>query len=165
MPEQPKERVYDLYLVVAIGGVVGALARNAVEIAIPTGTGQWPMATFLVNLTGAFVLGLVLALADVRYPDPKLNAFARRFRPFIITGVLGGYTTFSTFMVETHGLLTADRLGMAVMYVVGSTLLGIACCLLGLLLGSATMRALRIAPTTSAALSAAVDDVVEEDEA
>lgn len=165
MPEDGKERVYDLYLVVAVGGVVGALARNAIEIAIPTTTGQWPMATFVVNLTGAFVLGLVLALADVRYPDPNLNAFARRFRPFIITGVLGGYTTFSTFMTETHGLLSADRPAMAVVYVVGSTLLGITCCLLGLLIGSATMRALRIAPSTAAAMSAAVDDVIEEDEA
>src|SRR4051795_5688952 len=83
------------YAAAALGGVVGALARWGVARALPSPAGGWPWATLLVNLTGCALIGFLLAVLLARFPtSPWL-------RPFLVTGVLGGYTTFSTFAVET----------------------------------------------------------------
>ncbi len=132
-----KPRDLDLFVAVAIGGVIGALARHGVDLVFPTETDEWPLATFIINLTGAFILGVVLEAAIAFAPDPAANSFARRLRPFLITGVLGGYTTFSTYMVEAHGLVTSDRAPLALLYVFGSLVAGVICVVLGMRLGRA----------------------------
>lgn len=134
---------FDLYVAVAIGGAIGASARYSMELAIPTASDGWPTATFLVNLSGAFILGMIVVLGDVFFPDPKLNALARRFRPFVVTGILGGYTTFSTYIVEAHGLMINNsdpKIGLGILYLVSSVILGLICVAAGMLVMRALLR-------------------------
>lgn len=87
---------------VAIGGALGGLGRVGVALALPTIEG-WPLATLLVNVTGALLLGLLLATTD----DPRLRAL-------LGTGVLGAWTTFSALAVELETLLrTAPAVAVA----------------------------------------------------
>jgi CrcB protein len=87
------------------GGFVGALARAELAVAWPAGAGEWPWATFTVNIFGAFLLGYAVTRLQERLP---LSAYRR---PFIGTGVCGALTTFSTMQVELlqmpFGLATA----------------------------------------------------------
>lgn len=110
---------------VALGGMAGGLARYLVGVLLPPGTGI-PWATLLVNLSGTFLLGVVTGTAVRRRPGNPL------LRPFLATGVLGAYTTFSTFAVET--VLLADRgdLPLAALYVVCSVTGGLAAAWCGL---------------------------------
>lgn len=122
-----RSRDYDLFAVVAVGGSLGALVRYSLDVLIAPERDGWPTATFVINLTGAFVLGVVLVVARVKVPDPKASTGARLFRPFVVTGLLGGYTTFSTYVIETHTLALAGRWILAVTYAVGSVVLGVVC--------------------------------------
>ncbi|WP_166756098.1 fluoride efflux transporter CrcB [Modestobacter marinus] len=107
------------YLAAALGGALGALARWGVAEALPAAHGTWPWATLLVNLTGCLLLGLLLAVVVARRPQhPWL-------RPFLGTGVLGGYTTFSTFSVDAVHLADAGRWPVAAAYVGASVLGGV----------------------------------------
>ncbi|SCX42948.1 CrcB protein [Klenkia marina] len=122
-------------LVVALGGVLGALSRWGVSLGLPHTPGTWPWATVTVNLTGCLVIGGLLAVLLARYPGhPWL-------RPFLATGVLGGYTTFSTFAVDVVQLVEAGRAGVAVAYLLVSVLGGLLAVVAGLLLGRAAVRA------------------------
>lgn len=136
-------RDVDLFVAVAIGGVIGALARHAVDLIFPTAADQWPLATFIINLTGAFILGLVIEAATTFAPDPGANNVARRLRPFLVTGVLGGYTTFSTYMVDAHGLAVANRGALAALYLFGSMAAGVVLVILGMVVGKAIFRGAR----------------------
>jgi fluoride exporter len=122
------------YVAAALGGALGALARWGVAEALSHEPGGWPWATLLVNLTGCLVLGLLLALAFVRHPDH------RWLRPFLGTGVLGGYTTYSTFAVDVVQQAEAGAWGVAVAYVTLSVLGGIAAASLGVVAGRALAR-------------------------
>ena len=119
----------DEILAVASGGVVGALARAGIGVAIPhNDPGSWPWATFVTNLLGCLVLGVVLAYADGRHEHWLTTAphRARLIRPLLATGVLGGFTTFSTFSVEVVRLIRSDDVSLAALYAVGSVVLGVA---------------------------------------
>lgn len=153
----------DLFVAVAIGGVIGAFARHAVDLVFPTATDQWPTATFIINLTGAFILGMVLEAAVAFAPDPAASTFARRLRPFLVTGVLGGYTTFSTYMVEAHGLMISGRSPLALLYVFASLLAGVVLVMLGMAAGRALFG--REDETTDEAAAEAEDLRLLEDEA
>lgn len=124
---------------VAVGGVLGALARAGISAAIPhSNPASWPAATFITNVLGCLVLGLVLAFIDARHVEWLRNApsRARLARPFIATGVLGGFTTFSTFSVEVVRMVRAGSIGLAAVYAVLSVLVGIALFVLGRMAGS-----------------------------
>ncbi len=82
---------------VVTGGTVGTAIRAALERAVPSDPGGWPWATFVVNITGAFVLGALLEMLIRTGPD---SGWRRRVRLTAGTGLLGGYTTYSTFAVE-----------------------------------------------------------------
>ncbi len=85
--------------VVAAGGAAGAAARYGAALLWPAQTGTFPWTTFWVNVAGCFVIGVFMVLiADVR-------AAHRLVRPFLGTGVLGGFTTFSTYAVDIQRLL------------------------------------------------------------
>ncbi|MGY1690066.1 fluoride efflux transporter CrcB [Geodermatophilus sp. SYSU D01105] len=119
------------YVMAALGGVLGALARWGVTEALPSRPGTWPWATLLVNLTGCLVLGVLLGAVFAVHPDhPWL-------RPFLGTGVLGGYTTFSTFAVETVELVDVGAWGTAAAYVAASVLGGVLTAATGVVLGRA----------------------------
>jgi CrcB protein len=123
------------YLLAALGGALGALARWAVAWALPSSPGGWPWATLLVNLTGCLLIGVLLAVLLARY------ATSPWLRPFLATGVLGGYTTYSTFAVDTVALVDAGRPALAAGYVVASVLGGVLAVVAGLLVGRAAVRA------------------------
>ena len=122
------------YLWVALGGAVGSSARFA--IAQWTGA-RWgwtfPWGTFAVNVTGSLAIGLVITLLVARDPDPA-------YRLLVVTGFLGGYTTFSTFSFEALALLEARRWDAAAFYVIGSLVLGLLATGLGLVLGRLLVR-------------------------
>ncbi|SOC52197.1 CrcB protein [Blastococcus aggregatus] len=122
------------YLAAALGGALGALGRWGIAEALPREAGGWPWATLLVNVTGCLVLGLLIALVFARAPGSAW------LRPFLGTGVLGGFTTFSAFAVETVQLTEAGRPGVAAGYVAVSVVAGVAASALGLLAGRALGR-------------------------
>jgi len=116
-------------LAIAAGGVLGALGRYELSVALPSKTTGFPWGTWLANISGAFVLaGLLVVLAD-RWPH---NRYAR---PFLGTGVLGSYTTFSTFAVESDLLFRAGHWLLAASYVITSVASGLLAGWLGGLAG------------------------------
>ena len=116
-------------LLVAFGGSAGAVTRLLVDVVVTTRLGQLlPWATFLINVSGCFLLGLVLGSLHAGAVHPLA-------RPLVATGFLGAYTTFSTFGAETIVLLEEGSVGLAVVYVGGSVILGLLATAGGLALG------------------------------
>jgi CrcB protein len=123
------------YIAAALGGVPGALGRWGVTRALPHSPGAWPWAILLVNLTGCLLIGVLVAVLLARFPThPWL-------RPFLVTGLLGGWTTYSTFAVDTVQLADAGALGVAVGYVAASVLGGVLAVVVGLIAGRAAVHA------------------------
>jgi CrcB protein len=121
------------YLAAAAGGVLGALARWGVSEAAPHHAGAWPWATLLVNLTGCLALGVLSTALFARHPGSSW------LRPFLGTGVLGGYTTFSTFAVETVQLVDAGAIVTAAGYLVASVAGGVLAAGVGVALGRSAL--------------------------
>jgi fluoride exporter len=124
-----------IYLLAALGGALGALARWALAAAMPHSPGGWPWSTLLVNLVGCLAIGVLLAVLLERFPD------SRRLRPFLAVGVLGGFTTYSTFAVDVVELTGAGRAPLAVAYVLASVLGGVFAVVVGLTIGRVAVRA------------------------
>lgn len=122
------------YVLAALGGALGALARWGVTTALPQSSGGWPWGTLLVNLTGCLLIGVLLAVLDSRFPA------STALRPFLAVGVLGGYTTFSALAVEVVGLGEAGAWPVAAGYVLASLVGGLACVLAGLAATRALLR-------------------------
>ncbi len=120
-----------LLLLATIGGAIGAGARYLVNVAaaiwLPQG---FPWATFIVNVTGSFLMGVVVASFM-----PFLGGSVA-WRTFLATGVLGGFTTFSAFSLDTYELMQKQQMLPLVAYVVGSVALSV----FALMLGLATVR-------------------------
>lgn len=96
--------------VIALGGAIGAVARYAAGLAWTDGPSAFPWTTLLINVVGCAVIGVFLvAITEGRPAHPLL-------RPFFGTGVLGGFTTFSTYAVDIRRLIGADRLGPGLAY-------------------------------------------------
>lgn len=110
---------------VAAGGAIGASLRAVAEETIGT-AGGFPLATFLVNVVGAFCLGLLLRLLVHGPPRPAA------LRLFAGVGVLGAFTTVSTFVVEADLLVRDGRLGLAVGYVAATLAAGLTASRLGM---------------------------------
>ena len=100
-------RVMHPAALVGLGGAIGSIARWGVAEAMPSGTGEVPWATIAVNLSGAFLLGALMAAS-----------LQTESLLFLGTGLLGGFTTMSTFGVETVGLIKDDSAAVAALYVV-----------------------------------------------
>jgi CrcB protein len=118
---------------IALGGGLGAPARYGVSQLVHAPPDGFPWGTFWANVSGSFALGLFLALVLGRYPP------GRYLRPFVATGFLGAYTTYSTFAVETTMLAKDGHLGVAVAYA-GASLVA------GFLVAWAGMWAARVVP-------------------
>jgi CrcB protein len=124
-----------IVLALGCGGVVGAVARYAVSRALPIASGQFPWNTFLINVTGSALLGFILIMLIEQFPRGQL------VRSFIGTGVIGAYTTFSTFEVDAILLFRGHHLLVGVSYIVASLLSG----LLAVWIGMSSARiALRV---------------------
>jgi CrcB protein len=117
------------YLCVLGGGAVGSMLRYVAGVAIMSRwSGRFPIATFLINVTGSFAIG-VLATVLARSTNPNL-------RPLLITGLLGGYTTFSSFEWETFSAARGGAGGIALLYVLGSLIVGYLACWVGAAVGT-----------------------------
>jgi CrcB protein len=117
---------------VAIGGIAGALARDGLTRLVAAPATGFPWATFGINLSGSLLLGVLVGALVVRPGAP------RWVRPLLGTGVLGGYTTFSTFAVETDRLVSLGHAGLAVGYVAATVLIGLALSAAGMAIGRRT---------------------------
>ena len=114
------------YVAVALGGVVGCCARYGVSQAVQVFYGRnFPLATLIINVAGCLAMGFLFYLTLERVSvSPSL-------RVAILTGVLGGFTTFSTFAMETLLLMEDGETAYAVLYVLLSVGLGVAAAFLG----------------------------------
>ncbi len=121
----------DKYLVVLAGAGFGGLARYTLGTWIMARYGgRFPMGTFLINISGAFLIGLIMTLFTERFqPHPH-------WRLFLVVGVLGGYTTFSSFEYETLQAVHDGARWMSLLYVTGSVVLGYVAVWLGAALGA-----------------------------
>jgi CrcB protein len=96
--------------VIALGGMLGASARHALELLWTASPGHWPWATLVTNASGCLLIGMLMVqVLEVGRAHPLL-------RPFVGVGLLGGYTTFSTYAVQTGTLWTHDQHGASVLY-------------------------------------------------
>lgn len=104
---------------IALGGVLGSLARFAVAQPFgPWTSRDWPWATLIVNVVGCLLIGVIAS-------SPRIERGPLWLRPFLITGVLGGFTTFSAFALETGLLLEAGRIGAASAYLAATLAIGL----------------------------------------
>jgi fluoride exporter len=117
---------------IAVGGASGAAMRFGLSEAFPTDPGTFPTTTLVENVVGCFLLGLVLTLLIERWRP------IRHARPFLAIGLLGAFTTFSTFAVETDRLLDGGHRALALSYVVLSVLGGVGASFFGVVLARAT---------------------------
>ena len=124
-------RRWDIAVVIAIGGALGSLARWGLNEAVPHSGRGFPWSTFVENVSGCFVLGVVMVLVlDVWKP--------RRYtRPFVGIGLLGGFTTFSTYTVDARSLFAADDAQVALVYLFGTLIVGLLATWIGITLGRA----------------------------
>lgn len=110
-----------ILLQIAIGGAIGASLRHVVgQLFVRSFGTAFPWGTLSVNVAGSFLMGVAVSFL-LRRSELGLQAFA----PFLMTGILGGFTTFSTFSLETFLMLERGRAGLALLYVGGSVLLGL----------------------------------------
>ncbi|MBI3705430.1 MAG: fluoride efflux transporter CrcB [Rhizobiales bacterium] len=119
------------YLIVFLGGGVGAALRHGINLAVARMLGTaFPYGTLLINISGSFIMGLVAA-----YFAFKGDA-SQHWRLFLTTGILGGYTTFSAFSLDAALLYERGEIGLAALYVIAS----VAVSIVGLFAGLALVR-------------------------
>lgn len=128
---------------IAAGGALGAPARYGVAQVIHTAKDGFPWATFWTNVSGSLALGALIVLVIRRYPR------GRYLRPFLATGFLGAFTTFSTYAVETDLLAKHGHPLRAAAYLVASALAGVAAASAGIVLAGRALRATQAARATS----------------
>jgi fluoride exporter len=120
-------------LAIACGGALGALARVGVAEGLPTTVGEWPWATFAVNIVGAAMLGYFVTRLQERLPVSTLR------RPLLATGFCGAFTTFSTVQIELLKMADRHDYGLAAGYLTASVVGGF----LAVFVSSALVRRVR----------------------
>ena len=119
-------------LAVALGGAIGSLARYGLDRLIERRSfAVFPWSTFTINATGCLLIGVVLATLVDRHHTPAW------LRIGLVMGLLGGYTTFSTFAQETLDLVEEGRLELGALYAFGSLALGVCAVYVGMRIGRA----------------------------
>ena len=111
--------MFNHFLLVGLGGFIGSVLRYAVYLLFKTNS--FPLATLLVNITGSFVIGLIIGLSLM-----KGNLMNEQWRLFLATGICGGFTTFSAFSMENIHLLEEGKIIACLLYIGGSILFGLA---------------------------------------
>ncbi|MFI1797176.1 fluoride efflux transporter CrcB [Streptomyces sp. NPDC020379] len=120
-PGRPAARgQWPIVCAVSLGGGTGAAARYGAGLLWPTAQGAFPWTTFLINIVGCALIGVLLVMiADLAAPH-------RLLRPFLGTGVLGGFTTFSTYTVDIRDLVAGGHVATALAYLAGTLLAAMA---------------------------------------
>jgi fluoride exporter len=113
------------FLLVFLGAGIGGVLRYAIGSVVKWNGTSFPWATFIVNILGCFIIGLVIAFAN------KNNFFADNFKLMLATGLCGGFTTFSAISLESLQLIKQANIHTALVYIVCSLLFGIAACAIG----------------------------------
>ena len=117
-------------LLIGLGGGIGAILRYLLSLISFSNKGGFPVATFLTNILGAFLIGVIVGFAiHGKKPDERLVLFLK-------TGVCGGFTTFSTFALESSNLLSSGKLLMGILYMC----LSVTFCVLAVMAGEAISR-------------------------
>jgi CrcB protein len=135
-----RPREWLVLLVISVGGAAGALARYGLTVALPHAPGTFAWSTFVVNVSGCLLIGaLMVAITEVWRAHPLV-------RPLLGVGVLGGYTTFSAYIIDVQQLVAAGAPTLALAYLAGTALAALAATWCGmkaarLLLRSATQAA------------------------
>ncbi len=111
-------------LSVGIGAAFGGVVRYIISESMVTHTGRFPFATFMINILGSFLLGLILAIS-------LRHGMTTSTKLFWTVGFCGGFTTFSTFSMETLRLLEHGHMTIAITYTVSSVVFGIAAAWVG----------------------------------
>ena len=114
--------------VVSAGGVVGACARHALDLAWPHPPGRFPWATFVINVSGCLLIGVLMVLITEVWSGHRL------LRPFLGVGVLGGYTTFSTYTVDVQRLVAGGAARVALVYLAGTAVAALTAVYVGITL-------------------------------
>ncbi|GAA3592922.1 fluoride efflux transporter CrcB [Klugiella xanthotipulae] len=140
-PSQPRA-----VILVMLGGALGTAARAGLTLTIPS-LESVPLATALVNILGAFILGYLIERLT---RHQRGSARARHTQLLLGTGFCGGFTTYSTLATDTITLVLTHRVGLAVAYAFGTLALGASATLGGILVAS---RRNKLAPTTNASPS------------
>jgi fluoride exporter len=107
------------FFTVALGGAIGSAARHGVNLIANQWGNSFPYGTFAVNVFGSFVMGLLAAILTTKF------AGAESMRLFWLTGLLGGFTTFSAFSLDAFNLFQQGQSGTALTYVLASVILSI----------------------------------------
>lgn len=117
---------------VAIGGAVGSMARYLVNIGLLRLIGPgFPWGTLTVNILGSFLMGVIWVTLDVKG--------AMRFAPLLMTGILGGFTTFSAFSLDAVTMVERGEPGLATIYVVGSVAVSVLALAAGMMISRAVL--------------------------
>jgi CrcB protein len=114
------------YLAIALGGALGSVLRYAVQSALRPASGGFPWGTLVVNLAGSFLIGLCAALAERQGAESWI-------RPWLMVGLLGGFTTFSAFSLENVQWLRGGQVALVFTYVLVSVAGGLTLALAGYL--------------------------------
>ena len=116
-------------LIVGAGGFIGSVMRYLVQVFVEKGmSGAFPWGTFIANIAGSFIIGMVFALAE------KGNLMSSEWRLFLAVGICGGFTTFSSFAYNNLNMLKEQAYGQLLLNVGGSLFLGILAVYLGIVL-------------------------------
>lgn len=125
-------------LAVSLGGALGALVRWVIGLALPAPPGAFPLGTFLINVVGCLLMGvLVVCVTEAggdRAGGDRAGGKHTLWQPFLGVGVLGGFTTFSTFALDGHQLLDGGHLVVAGAYLAGTAVAAVAAVAVGLAL-------------------------------
>lgn len=151
----------DVRLLAAIsaGGAGGALGRYGLQSLFPHGTSAFGWATLAINVAGCLLIGIVVAVAAESRRAPRLA------RPFLVTGVLGGFTTFSTYIVDVQRALAAGAPRVALLYGAATLVVALAAAWTGVRLAALVFRtrAAVVAGDGPAADVLAADGLVADD--
>ncbi len=112
---------------ISAGGAVGALARYGIGVAFPHDGSGFPWATFAINVSGCFLIGVLMTIITLTFAH-------RLVRPFLGVGVLGGYTTFSTYTVDIQQLLDAKEAATALAYLASTIVAALVAVWIGVVL-------------------------------
>ncbi len=109
------------YLLVAVGGALGSMARYGTGVLVGKAwTASFPLATMLINIAGSLAMGLFIGWLARTTPSWQADA-----RLFVAVGIFGGFTTFSSFSLDTISMLERGEIGPALLYVLASVAIGI----------------------------------------
>jgi CrcB protein len=128
---------WSILAAIAAGGALGALGRFGLATAWPHAPGHFPWATFVTNVSGCFLIGILMVLITEVWSAHRL------IRPFLGVGVLGGYTTFSTYTGDIQQLVAAGAARTGLLYLTGTLIAALAAVFVGITLTRLVTHRLR----------------------